>query len=115
MKFASFPTCVMIVAGFAALAGAADARQVLVEGHYRPNGTWVPPHYRTVPDNAPYEGPAYVNPYTGVPAGTAYPYANPYQAPYQTPYQVPYQGTYGQGPYGTPVPPPTPAPYYGAP
>ena len=114
MKFASFPTCVMIVAGVAALAGAADARQVLVEGHYRPNGSWVPPHYRTVPDGPGYEGPAYVNPYTGAATGNPYPYANPYTNPYQSPYQAPYQAPY-QGTYVPPVAPGAPAPYYGAP
>jgi hypothetical protein len=124
MKFASLPTCVVIC--LAGLAGAADARQVLVEGHYRPNGTWVPPHYRTVPDGTGYEGPAYgnpyagahpytgVNPYAGAAAGNPYPYRAPYQSPYGSPYQAPYQAPY-QGPYGTPVPPGTPAPYYGAP
>ena len=42
--------CMAIFAGLAALASAVDARQVYVAGFYRPNGTWVPPHYRTVPD-----------------------------------------------------------------
>jgi len=104
----------MIFAGVAALAGAADARQVLVEGHYRPNGSWVPPHYRTVPDGPGYEGPAYVNPYTGAATGNPYPYANPYSNPYQSPYQTPYQAPY-QGTYVPPVAPGAPAPYYGAP
>lgn len=104
-------TCVMIIVGFAALAGAADARQVYVPGYYRPNGVWVPPHYRTVPDGSAYDGTVYpdgtvnpnVNPYTGQVVPHPYPYgAYPYQAPY---YQAPY------------VPPtaPVPAPYYGAP
>ncbi|HEX4637365.1 MAG TPA: hypothetical protein VH189_14355 [Rhizomicrobium sp.] len=115
MKFATcFTTCVVIFAGFAALAGAADARQVYVPGFYRPNGIWVPPHYRTVPDGTaydgavesgvnPYTGQTLVNPYTGQVAPNPYPYGNPYQSPYQAPYQAPY------------VPPPASVPYYGAP
>lgn len=119
MKFA---TCVVIFAGLAALASAADARQVYVPGFYRPNGVWVPPHYRTVPDGTDYVGPAdpnvnpynvnpytgavnpytgAVNPYTGGVVPPAYPYGYPYQSP--APY-VP--------PPGSAVPP---VPYYGAP
>ena len=97
--------CIAIFAGLAALTGIADARQVYVPGFYRPNGTWVAPHYRTVPDGTVYDYPADPNltPYNG----------NPYTAPVPHPY--PYQGYY---PYGAPyVPPPAsaPVPYYGTP
>jgi hypothetical protein len=115
MKFA---TCLTILAGCVVLAGAADARQVYVPGFYRPNGVWVAPHYRTVPDGPVYQGEAYPNanpynayPYTGQVVPHSYPYgAYPYQAPYQAPYQSPYTTPY--------VPPPAaaaPVPYYGAP
>jgi hypothetical protein len=117
MKFAA---CVVIFAGFAALAGAADAGQVYVPGFYRPNGVWVPPHYRTVPDGTvydgvdpsvnPYTGQTVVNPYTGGVVPHAYPYGYPYQGGYQGPYQAPYQAPYVPGP-GTVAP----VPYYGAP
>jgi len=116
MKFA---TGMAILAGFVVLAGAANARQVYVPGFYRPNGVWVAPHYRTVPDGTVYQGQAYpntnpynanpynANPYTGQVVPHPYPYgAYPYQAPYPSPYTTPY------------VPPPAsvaPAPYYGAP
>ena len=121
MRFALSPCAVayvVMLAGWAVLAGAADARQVYVPGFYRPNGVWVAPHYRTVPDGTVYDGTVYpnanpytgtvnpytgaVNPYTGAPVPHPYGYGYPYQAPYQTPY----------------VPPPgsvAPAPYYGAP
>ena len=85
MKFA---TCITILAGCVVLAGAADARQVYVPGFYRPNGVWVAPHYRTVPDGTVYEGPVYpnANPYTGQVVPHSYPYgAYPYQAQYQAP------------------------------
>ncbi|HKB97095.1 MAG TPA: hypothetical protein VKB94_09605 [Rhizomicrobium sp.] len=81
-------TFVQLVCGVAFLAcvsGAVQARQVYVPGHYRSNGTYAQPYYRTVPDSMPYDNyPAYgnVNPYTG--PGMVAP--NPYQ-PYYAPYQ----------------------------
>lgn len=42
--------------------------QVRVSGHYRSNGTYVQPHYRSSPDNTPtnnYSYPGNTNPYTG--------------------------------------------------
>jgi hypothetical protein len=42
--------------------------QVYVEGYYRKNGTYVQPHYRSSPDNSPYNNYSYpgnINPYTG--------------------------------------------------
>ena len=42
--------------------------QVYVEGYYRKNGTYVQPHYRSSPDNSPYNNytyPGNINPYTG--------------------------------------------------
>ena len=118
MKFAPcFLACAVMLAGLAVLAGVATARQVYVPGFYRPNGVWVAPHYRNVPDGTAYDGTVYpnanpytgaVNPYTGAVVPHPYPYggypygANPYQAPYQAPY--------------APVPAPVaPVPYYGAP
>jgi len=111
--FMKFAACIVILAGLTALAGAADARQVYVPGFYRPNGVWVAPHYRTVPDGTYYDGTAYpyAAPYAGAPGPNpypngAYPYgaypngAYPYQSPYGTPYvppasvpNVPYYGT----------------------
>jgi len=112
MRFARF---IVIFAGLTALATAAEARQVYVRGYYGPNGAWIPPHYRTVPDGAPYDGTVYPNvaPYAGAPVPQPYPYgaypngvypngAYPYQAPYGAPYVPP--------PASVPV-----APYYGAP
>lgn len=42
--------------------------QVRVSGHYRSNGTYVQPHYRSSPDRNPYNNwsyPGNTNPYTG--------------------------------------------------
>ena len=42
--------------------------QVHVRGHYRSNGTYVQPHYRSSPDRSPYNNwstQGNVNPYTG--------------------------------------------------
>jgi hypothetical protein len=44
------------------------ARDVHVNGHYRKDGTYVQPHYRTAPDNIKTNNYSYqgnVNPYTG--------------------------------------------------
>jgi hypothetical protein len=110
MKLAGF---IVVFAGLAALAGAADARQVYVPGFYRPNGVWVQPHYRNVPDGTAYDGTVdpSVNPYTG----QVVPHPYPYQAyPYQTPYAAPYATPYGT-PYVAPPATVPPVPYYGAP
>ena len=124
MKFAPcLVACAVMLAGLAVLAGAANARQVYVPGFYRPNGVWVSPHYRNVPDGSVYDGTVYpnanpytgavnpytggVNPYTGAVAPHPYPYgAYPYQTPYQSPYQTPYVAPPGSV---------APVPYYGAP
>lgn len=106
--------CMAIFAGLAALASAVDARQVYVAGFYRPNGTWVPPHYRTVPDGTGYDDPAdpNVNPYAGQVVPHPYNYGTPYN------YGVPYN--YG-APYAAPPAYPhppgyvPPVPYYGTP
>ena len=103
--------CIAIFAGLAALTGVADARQIYVPGFYRPNGTWVAPHYRTVPDGTVYDYPAdpNVNPYNANPYNV-----NPYAAPVPRPY--PYQGYYPYGaPYATPPASVPPVPYYGTP
>lgn len=55
-----------------ALAGAAYARDVYVNGHTRKDGTYVQPHYRSNPDgnfNNNWSTKGNVNPYTGK-AGT---------------------------------------------
>ena len=124
MKFAPYIiACVAMLAGLAILAGAANARQVYVPGFYRPNGVWVAPHYRNVPDGTAYDGTVYpngdpytgaVNPYTGAVVPHAYPYGTyPYQAPYAAPYGAPYAAPYA-APYVAPGSV-APAPYYGAP
>jgi hypothetical protein len=82
----TFVPLVCGVAFLACVSGAVQARQVYVPGHYRSNGTYAQPYYRTVPDSMPYDNyPAYgnVNPYTGQPGIVA---PNPYQ-PYYAPYQ----------------------------
>lgn len=46
----------------------ADARDVYVDGYYKRDGTYVQPHYRSAPDNNPYNNwstKGNVNPYTG--------------------------------------------------
>ena len=70
-----------------AFAGAAEARNVYVAGHYLANGRYVPPHYVTVPDGPVYPGYGAVDPdVNGAPVPVPYPYGAPY-APYQgTPY-----------------------------
>jgi len=71
--------------------------QTHVDGHYRRDGTYVPPHYRSNPDSSRlnnWSSQGNVNPYTGQ-QGTQNPYrpqqpgtmnnlyapANPYQQP----------------------------------
>lgn len=64
---------------------ASAAQQVQVDGHFRRDGTYVPPHYRTVPDSRidnNWSSQGNQNPYTGQRG-----YVNPYQQPqYQNPY-----------------------------
>lgn len=62
MKF----LCVVLVSTFAA--SSALARDVLVSGYTRSNGTYVAPHHRTSPDNTVnnnYGTTGNSNPYTG--------------------------------------------------
>lgn len=61
-----------------ALCGMAEAaQQVQVDGHFRRDGTYVPPHYRTAPDSSRqnnWSSQGNVNPHTGE-RGTVNPYA----------------------------------------
>lgn len=60
------------------LASLASAKSVKVKGHYRKNGTYVQPHYRTAPDSSRYNNwstKGNVNPYTGK-NGNVNPYPN---------------------------------------
>lgn len=53
-----------------------DAKDVLVKGYVKRDGTYVAPHYRTQPDNNPYNNystKGNINPYTGK-TGTVSPY-----------------------------------------
>jgi hypothetical protein len=55
-----------------------SARDVYVKGHYRNNGTYVSPHYRTAPDRSltnNYSTRGNINPYTGN-IGTVNPYGS---------------------------------------
>lgn len=64
-----------------------------VNGYFRKDGTYVPPHYQTSPDTTRlnnYSTRGNINPYTGTP-GTVNPYpqpglAQPQLAPYPSPY-----------------------------
>jgi len=52
------------------LSSMAFAGDVYVNGHYRSDGTYVQPHYRSAPDGNPYNNystKGNVNPYTGQP------------------------------------------------
>lgn len=54
------------------------ARDPYVRGHYRKNGTYVAPHYRSAPDSNVYNNwstKGNVNPYTGK-KGTKNPYGS---------------------------------------
>lgn len=54
------------------------AKDTYVRGHYRNNGTYVQPHYRTAPNNNIYDNystKGNINPYTGK-AGTVDPHKN---------------------------------------
>lgn len=58
--------------------------QVYVQGYTTKNGTYVAPHYRSVPDGNPYNNwstKGNVNPYTGQ-AGTKNPYESSTYHPY---------------------------------
>ena len=70
-----------------AFAGGAQAREIYVPGRYLANGTYVPPHYRQVPDGPIYPGYQNVDPEANV-APVPYPNGVPF-APYQgAPYQA---------------------------
>ena len=65
---------------FLMIAGTSFAGDVYVRGHYRSDGTYVQPHYRTAPDSNPfnnYSSRGNINPYTGKRG-----YKNPYSSPY---------------------------------
>jgi len=50
------------------LSGAVQARDVQVDGYFRRDGTYVPPHHRTAPDSSRwnnYGTQGNINPYTG--------------------------------------------------
>jgi len=58
----------MIAAIFVALAATAGASDTYVNGHYRSDGTYVKPHYRTTPDSSSYNNYSTrgnINPHTG--------------------------------------------------
>jgi len=57
----------IVLASLFTLIGSSFA-DVYVRGHYRGNGTYVQPHWRSNPDTLPYNNwsyPGNVNPYTG--------------------------------------------------
>jgi hypothetical protein len=68
------------------LISAISLADVHIRGHYRSNGTYVQPHYRSSPNGTTldnYSTKGNVNPYTGQ-AGTVDPYkidATPYSLP----------------------------------
>ena len=62
--------------------------QVYVGGYYRSNGTYVQPHYRSLPDGNPfnnYSTRGNINPYTGS-YGTRNPYSTRPRSFYTYPY-----------------------------
>lgn len=68
---------------FLALCATSTFADTYVHGHYRQDGTYVQPHYRSAPDGNPYNNystQGNTNPYTGQ-QGTVNPYnqPNPYQ------------------------------------
>jgi len=72
--------------------GIALARDVYVRGYYRSDGTYVKPHYRTAPDNNPwnnYTTKGNLNPYTGERG-----YRDPYNSESQRIYQYPKKNRY---------------------
>jgi hypothetical protein len=54
----------MIVAGLLAVAGAAEAKDTYTHGHFRRDGTYVPPHYSSAPDGHHSSQPTF-NPNAG--------------------------------------------------
>ncbi len=81
-------------------AGTSFAGDVYVRGHYRSNGTYVQPHYRTAPDSNPwnnYSSKGNVNPYTGNGG-----YKNPYSSPsYSSPRSTNPFSSYSSPSYGS--------------
>lgn len=68
----------------------ASAASTHVDGYVRRDGTYVPPHYRTTPDNSRmnnWSSQGNMNPYTGE-RGTVNPYAppNPSSNAFDNPY-----------------------------
>lgn len=56
----------------------AFAKDIMVQGYYRSNGTYVAPHHRSAPNNTKYDNyssQGNINPYTGQ-QGTVNPYGN---------------------------------------
>lgn len=101
-----FRICVGLAAGVLALSTAANA-QVYVQGHFRSDGTYVQPYYRSQPNGTPADNwstKGNVNPYTGQEGAK-----NPYQPPKIQRYTPP------EPSYPSYVPPPPPVrPYAGA-
>jgi len=82
---------ILLGAALAMIAGTAHAQgTTTVRGHIRRDGTYVPPHVRTNPNNTRLDNystaPNY-NPYTGK-QGTEQPFPQPTYKPY-TPYTPP--------------------------
>jgi hypothetical protein len=93
---------VMLLAATLALAAAPAMAQGSnnVRGHFRSDGTYVAPHYRTNPDNSTYNNwstKPNVNPYTGA-QGARTPSNSGYSAPrssYGSSYGSSYKNSYG--------------------
>ena len=80
-----------LLVGLLLASTSAFAASTHVDGHVRRDGTYVPPHFRTTPDNSQmnnWSTQGNVNPYTGQ-QGTVNPYAVP-------------QPNFNTNPYGTP-------------
>lgn len=83
-----------LILSITALAGAAFARDVHVNGYTRQDGTYVQPHQRSAPDgnfNNNWSTKGNINPYTGQPGTKTQPSYN----------SNPYGGSGGYSPYGT--------------
>jgi len=82
----------LVLMASAAFAASSAYAQVYVRGHYRSNGSYVQPHYRSSPDSSFYNNwSTYpnINPYTGR-MGTRYtPSYNSYRS-----YSYPSYGSY---------------------
>jgi len=79
--------------------GIALARDVYVRGYYRSDGTYVKPHYRTAPDNNPwnnYSTWGNVNPYTGERG-----YEDPYRLQSPNIHQYPKKNRHYYDPWGS--------------